>query len=122
MFSSITHVDEDEGLLRQLLQEDVDQAGPSGGATYNDCLRSPIAASLVHPDMDYDTPYRGCGGRGRGIFPFTPIILTLDSSSRGIFTQATPSIWNEADPTQSLADATGGYSEASDKANRLSQR
>jgi len=39
--------------------------------------------------------------------------------SRGIFNQATPSIWNEEDTTTSLADATGGYSQASDKANRL---
>ena len=53
--------------------------------------------------------------------PFTPTILTLGSSSRGIFNQATPSIWNEADQSQSLADATGGSSEASDKANRLAQ-
>jgi len=117
-------IDEDEALARRLMQEDVDQAGPSLGGTYNDGVRSPIAARndiLVHPDMDYDTHYRGYGGRGRGILHFTLTILILGSSSRGIFNQATPSIWNEADPTQSLADATGGSSEASDKANRLAQ-
>jgi len=48
-------------------------------------------------------------------------MLTLGSSSRGIFNQAAPSIWNEDDLSQSLADATGGSSEASDKANRLAQ-
>jgi hypothetical protein len=66
-------IDEDEALARRLMQEEVDLAGPSGGAAYNDGVRSPIAARndiLVHPDMDYDTPYRGYGGRGRGKFPF----------------------------------------------------
>jgi hypothetical protein len=54
-------------------------------------------------------------------FLFTRLMLILGSSSRGIFNQAAPSIWNENDPLQSLADATGGSSEASDKANRLAQ-
>jgi UBX domain-containing protein 7 len=40
-------------------------------------------------------------------------------SQRGIFNQRTPSLWNEGDPSQSLVDATGGSSAASDKANRL---
>jgi hypothetical protein len=48
-------------------------------------------------------------------------MLMSGSSSRGIFNQATPSIWNEDDPRQSLADATGGSSQASEKANRLAQ-
>lgn len=42
-------------------------------------------------------------------------------ASRGIFNQRTPSIWNEDDPSQSLADATGGYSQANEKANKLAQ-
>src|SRR5437773_3848686 len=45
--------------------------------------------------------------------------LIIGSSSRGIFNQGTPSIWNEEDPSQSLADATGGSSQANEKANRL---
>ena len=64
-------IDEDEALARRLMQEDVDQAGPTGGAAYNDGVRSPIAARndiLVHPDMNYDDHYRGYGSRGRGIF------------------------------------------------------
>jgi hypothetical protein len=48
-------------------------------------------------------------------------MLTLGSSTRGIFNQATPSIWNADNPSQSLADATGGSSQASEKANRLAQ-
>jgi len=43
------------------------------------------------------------------------------AGSRGVFNQATPSIWNAEDPSASLADATGGSSEISDKANRLAQ-
>jgi hypothetical protein len=46
-------------------------------------------------------------------------MLIVGASSRGIFNQGTPSIWNEEDPSQSLADATGGYSQTNDKANRL---
>ena len=42
-------------------------------------------------------------------------------TSRGIFNQATPSIWNERNITQSLAEATGGYSQTNEKANRLAQ-
>jgi UBX domain-containing protein 7 len=30
-------------------------------------------------------------------------------------------VWNEDNPSQSLADATGGSSDANDKANRLAQ-
>jgi UBX domain-containing protein 7 len=48
-------------------------------------------------------------------------MLILGSSSRGIFNQAAPSIWNADDPSRSLADATGGSSQASEKANRLAQ-
>ena len=65
-------IDEDEALARRLMQEDVDQAGPSAGTTFNDGVRSPIAARndiLVHPDMDYDSQYRGYGSRGRGMSP-----------------------------------------------------
>jgi hypothetical protein len=42
-------------------------------------------------------------------------------ASRGIFNQTAPSIWNADDPLQSLAESTGGSSEASDKASRLAQ-
>jgi UBX domain-containing protein 7 len=42
-------------------------------------------------------------------------------ATRGIFNQGTPSIWNEENPAQSLADATGGSSRANEKANRLAQ-
>lgn len=49
------------------------------------------------------------------------MVLMAGRSTRGIFNQGTPSIWNEEDPSQSLADATGGSSQASDKANRLAQ-
>src|SRR5579859_978528 len=48
-------------------------------------------------------------------------MLTVGRTTRGIFNQATPSIWNADDPTSSLADATGGSSQANDKANRLAQ-
>lgn len=47
--------------------------------------------------------------------------MLIVGSSRGIFNQGTPSIWNEEDPSQSLADATGGSSQANEKANRLAQ-
>ena len=49
------------------------------------------------------------------------ILMFLGSTSRGIFNQGTPSIWNEEDPSESLADATGGSSQQNDKANRLAQ-
>jgi hypothetical protein len=48
-------------------------------------------------------------------------MLIVGMSSRGIFNQGTPSIWNEDNPSESLADATGGSSQANDKANRLAQ-
>lgn len=47
--------------------------------------------------------------------------LTVGGASRGIFNQAAPSVWDAGDPLRSLADATGGSSEASDKAGRLAQ-
>jgi hypothetical protein len=47
--------------------------------------------------------------------------VDVGSSSRGIFNQAAPSIWNESDVPSSLAEATGGLSQANDKANRLAQ-
>ena len=62
--------DEDEALVRRLVQEDVDQAGPSGAATYNDGVRSPIVVRNDILVLGCDTHYRGYGGRGRGIFPF----------------------------------------------------
>ena len=58
-------IDEDEALARRLMQEEVDQQSVSG----NDGVRTPIAARndvLVHPDVDYDVPYR-YSSRGRGI-------------------------------------------------------
>lgn len=48
-------------------------------------------------------------------------MLIVGTATRGIFNQGTPSIWNEEDPSQSLADATGGSSQANEKANRLAQ-
>ena len=58
--------------------------------------------------------------------PRVEVLLFVDKvdvggGSRGIFNQRTPSIWNENDPTLSLADATGGSSQASEKATRLAQ-
>lgn len=62
------NIEDDEALARRLMQEDIDEAGPSGSAN-NDGVRSPIAARndiLVHPDMDYHQPYM-YPSRGRGI-------------------------------------------------------
>ena len=47
--------------------------------------------------------------------------MIVGTAARGIFNQGTPSIWNEENPSQSLADATGGSSQANEKANRLAQ-
>ena len=48
-------------------------------------------------------------------------MLIIGMATRGIFNQGTPSIWNEENPSESLADATGGSSQANEKANRLAQ-
>lgn len=40
---------------------------------------------------------------------------------RGIFHQGTPSIWNEENVGESLAEATGGSSETNEKSNRLAR-
>lgn len=49
-------------------------------------------------------------------------MLTFQGSHvRGIFNQGRPSIWNEDDISQSLADATGGSSQMNEKSNRLAQ-
>jgi UBX domain-containing protein 7 len=105
------------------MQEEVDRSG-TGDDTG---VRSPIPQRndiLVDPSTDYFTPSYGYGGgypsRGRGSV-LLDTIITVGSTSRGIFNQATPSIWNADDPTSSLADATGGSSEMSDKANRLAR-
>lgn len=61
------NIEDDEALARRLMQEDIDEAGPSEHAN-NDGVRSPIAARndiLVHPDMDYHQPYM-YPSRGRG--------------------------------------------------------
>ena len=115
------NIDEDEALARRLMQEDVDESGQNQG------VRSPIPQRndiLVDPSTDYFTPSYGYGGgyssRGRGIRRLW-IVVIVGSSSRGIFNQATPSIWNAEDPSRALADATGGSSEMSEKANRLAQ-
>ena len=116
-------IDEDEALARRLMQEEVDRSG-TGDDTG---VRSPIPQRndiLVDPSTDYFTPSYGYGGgypsRGRGSV-LLDTIITVGSTSRGIFNQGTPSIWNADDPTSSLADATGGSSEMSDKANRLAR-
>jgi len=120
------NIDEDEALARRLMQEDVEQAdtttttttttttnptATAATASDNDGVRSPIPQRhdvLVDPATDYySTSYPYTASRGRG------------GSSRGIFNQRTPSIWNEVNPSESLADATGGSSNASEKANRL---
>jgi UBX domain-containing protein 7 len=115
------NIEDDEAFARRLMQEDVDFHGP---VTDNDGIRSPIAARndiLVHPDEDYDYVPRGLARRGARGSSYSSDGNVGGSSSRGIFNQAAPSIWNADDPLQSLAESTGGSSEASDKASRLAQ-